>query len=165
MNLTQKILEDTSDTSRIDFEVLLMARTMIDKYRYGSVSETEDAVDKDFDQFPPTFRDIKQLKHNLSEFVMSSPHPLLLQQAISTLGRTGDKKIVKLLQPFLHAYLSQVFEANTVVYSTMVALDECGENIFSRNSFGLSDFDDNVSDARSYLKTVYGVDRNAEEMI
>lgn len=151
MTLKQQILHDSSHIEKIDFEVLLLAELFIDRVRSGDISALDPGVEFEFQQDPPRLEDLAILKQNLVKFIYSSPSTLLLQQAISTLGKTGDKDIVRLIKPFLQHYLRQLLEINTVIYSSMVALDFCGELVFSRDQYGLAEFDHNIADARHYL--------------
>jgi len=150
MSLKHKILDDLKFPGKIDFEVLLLSSMLIERYRYGSVSDA--AVDKEFDRGPPTKKDIAAVTERLVAFIHTCPPPLLLQQTITTLGRCADGSISDVVTPLLEKYLGQLLEINTVVYACMVALDECGAVIFSRKSFGLSEFDQNITDASRYLK-------------
>lgn len=155
MSLRKQILHDSSQIEKIDFEVLLLAGLMIERVRKGAIGD--EGVEQEFQEDPPTEEDIVLLKENIVKFIYSTPPTLLLQQAIGTLGKTGDKDIVAFIKPFLHRYLRQLLEINTVIYSAMVALDHCGEPVFSRDQFGLAEFDHNISDARNYLKEQYQV--------
>ena len=157
MSLKKQILQDSSQVEKIDFEVLLLAGLMIDRVRHGDVTDFDQGVEKEFQQDPPTAEDLVLLKENIVKFIYSSPSALLLQQAISTLGKTGDKDIVTFVKPFLHRYLRQLLEINTVIYSSMVALDHCGEPVFSRDQYGLAEFDNNIADAKDYLKSQYQI--------
>jgi len=151
MSLKHNILEDLNDPQKIDFEVLLLTSLLIDRFRFGSVKEIDATVDKDFDLGPPTKKDISAVTERLIAFIRTSPTPLLLQQTITTLGRSGNPDIIEIIQPLLKKHVEQLLEINTVVYASMVALDECGAAIFTRKSFGLSEFDQNIADASQYL--------------
>ena len=154
MSLKHTILENLQDASKIDFEVLLLSSLLLQRFRYGSVKDTDVSVDKEFDQGPPTKNDIKAVIERLIAFIHTSPPPLLLQQAITTLGASGDDSVCEVIQPILQKYLQQMLEINTVVYASMVALDDCGAAVFSRNNFGLSEFDLNITDANQFLKNI-----------
>ena len=152
MSLKHTILENLNDPAKVDFEVLLLTSLLIERYHSGSVKETDAAVDKDFDMGPPSKKDLTAVVERLIAFIETSPPPLLLQQTITTLGRCREDRIRGIVRSLLAKYLEQMLEINTVVYASMVALDECGAEIFSRNSFGLSEFDLNIADASEYIK-------------
>jgi len=152
MSLKHTILENLNNSEKIDFEVLLLTSLLIERFHSGSVKGTDVAVDKDFDKGPPSKKDISVVVQRLIAFIETSPPPLLLQQTITTLGRCREEHVRDIVQPILEKYLERMLEINTVVYASMVALDECGAEIFSRNSFGLSEFDLNIADASQYIK-------------
>lgn len=157
MSLRQKILEDTSHLNRIDFEVLLLTELFIEYAKGSDISAIDAEIAGEFEADPPTATDLVRIKENLASFIYHSPTTLILQQAIATLGKIGDQDVVTYIKPFLHRYLRHLLEVNTVIYASMVALDECGEAIFSRDHYGLAEYNENIKDARNYINRHYHI--------
>lgn len=158
MTLRQKILDDTAHLDRIDFEVLLLTELFIERAKGGDISKYDPQIEAEFQQDPPTMVDLIRIKENLASFIYQNRSTLILQQAIATLGKIGDQDVVTYIKPFLHRYLRHLLEVNTVIYSSMVALDHCGEAIFSRETFGLGEYNQNIQDARNYINQQYQIE-------
>jgi len=145
------------DTTLIDAELLLTTFFYLETYKQGSTigpdGELEELLkEEDFTEAP-----IELIKQYLIDFASSTKSTPLLVSAISALRVLKDKTLKPLITTWLYTHLKQTLDHQSVMFQLLLAADELNKGVIPRSSYGTSDIDENIKDARAYILKELGI--------
>lgn len=141
----------------IDSELLLTTRLYLEFWKNGSSSaatedETKIFEEEDFSEAPIDF-----IKQRLIMVAGSTSSITLFNFSISALRVLNDRQLQPLITTWLHMHLRKTLDHHSALFQLLGAADDLNPGVITRSSYGSSDIEDNISDARAYILSQIGI--------